>query len=321
MHARLCSTAIAILTALCSFASAPAATIGVIGNASWQPTPGGGNATRQNGSNLVIDPLLNPIVRIDIAVVASQGDHLGVSQVVCNTVSPEAKDKGYFFNLINPEGHAGMFRTASGFNNTGFPAAQDISTAAYAAPIPCFEDLPNYQGGWGFTNGGLPHWGVTGANPGSVIGSGDTIALTWSGDLAPNTPGIQSFGRMGVGIGANVAPPEDPNLGGQPLGFGADVANGVAGGGGEWWFHSLLIDTTNWDRQTYTFQFTPTAGNVLRLNDASGNPFDYSQPHPGGFREAVTGANLFGGSVRLTLIPEPALSLVLFGALTLIRRR
>ncbi len=156
---------------------------------------------------------------------------------------------------------------------------------------------------------------MTSSNAGSVLGAGDSLPLTWSGDYDPVAPGIQSEARVGIGLGANIAPLEDPNLGGQSLGFGADVANGVGGGGGEWWFHSILINTTNWDKQTYTFNMTTTAGNVLRSES------DLSQPLGGGYRQAVTGADLIGGSFSLTIIPEPgAFALILLGGLTLIRR-
>ncbi len=136
------ATRIVTLIAACVAASVEAATIGVIGNVSWQPTPGGGAATRLNGNDLEIDNRLNPIVRLDIAVVASQGDHQGVSQVVYDLVSPEAKAKGYVFNYVNPEGNTGAFRANAGFNNTGFPAAHNISAPGYAPPSPALKVSP-----------------------------------------------------------------------------------------------------------------------------------------------------------------------------------
>ncbi len=66
MHAHL-ARALVLTVLLAAIAAVPAraATIGVVGNVSWQPSPGGGHATRMNGANLVVDNTLNPIVRID----------------------------------------------------------------------------------------------------------------------------------------------------------------------------------------------------------------------------------------------------------------
>ncbi len=211
---------------------------------------------------------------------------------------------------------AGANRTFSGFNNVGGPPApQNISSPNYTSPVFCVE-FPNYHGGWGWTLAGLPHFGNTTSNPGSVLGAGDSAPLTWSGDLEAASPGIQSFARIGIGQGAYTAPSEDPVLGGQTLGFGTDIANGIGGGDGSWWFHSIMLDTTGWDKQTYTFNLTTTAGNVLRPEA------DLSQPLGGGFRLAVTGSNLHGSSISFTLVPEPGtLSLLLLGAAALARRQ
>ncbi len=315
MTSRLPTMSITTLILTCAAASTPAATIGVIGNVSWQPTPGGGNATLSYGTNIAIDPISNPYVRIDIAVRASEGDHQGVANIVYDITSPEAKSKGYFLDAVNPEGNIGAYRAHSGYNNmVGPPALHDISAPSYdyAQPSP---PLANYGGGWGFPNSGLPHQGATNSIPGSIFGAGDSLPLTWSGDLAPTIPGNQTYARIGVGQGAYTAAPEDPVLAGESLGFGSDVANGIGGGDGSWWFHSIFIELFGWDRQTYTFFLTPTAGSVLNSNA------DLTQPLGGGFRQAVVGGDLVGSEVSFTLIPEPALSFVLLGALTLIRRR
>ncbi len=247
---------------------------------------------------------------------SSQGDHQGVHDVYYDLYSPQAEANNYVFNHVNPEGRAGMYRADSGFNNIGVPAVQDVSAPAYSSPAPCFEFTPNYQGGWGL-NSGLPHWGQT-YLPGRVGTAGDSQSDPWSGDLDSFTPGIQSFGRIGIGIGANVAPADDPNLGGQTLGFGADVANGVGGGGGEWWFQSLLLDTTGWDRQTYTFDFTPLVGSVLRSGVDLSLPYEFAHS----IRQIITHENLFGGSIQFTLVPEPAsLAAFVVGGLGLLWRR
>ncbi len=309
--------AIALVGALAQMSSA--ATIGLAANVSWQPTFGGGNATRLNsgpGGSLNIDSLANPFIYIQIAVTTSQGDHQGVSQVVYDMVSPEAKAKGYILDDVGLDGLTGANRALSGYNNHGGPSSvQNVSAATYAVAQPSIPPA-NYSGGWGWTNSGLPHQGVVTSNPGSVLGAGDSLPLTWSGDQAPTIAGVQSFARAGIGLGAYTALGEDPSLSGQTLGFGTDLANGVGGGDGSWWFHTVIIDTTGWDKQTYTFNFTTTAGNVLR-SDA-----DLSQPLGGGFRQAVIGSDLHGASVSFTLIPEPGtLGLLLAGGLALIRRR
>jgi hypothetical protein len=299
--------AIALFGALAQVSTA--ATIGLAANVRWQSSPGGGNATVTNGTNVNVDSLANPFLWIDIAVTSSEGDHQGVSQVVYNVVSQEAKSKGYFLNAAD--------RTSSGYNNFGGPASvQTVLAAAYDSPQPSVPPA-NYSGGWGWTNSGLPHGGNTLGNPGSVIGAGDSLPLTWSGDNAPLIPGIQSFARIGVGQGAYTSNNDDGALAdGTQQGFGYDVVNQVGTGDGSWWFHSILIDTTGWDKQTYTFTLTTTAGNVLNSNA------DLSQPLGGGFRQAVVGSDLQGTTISFTLIPEPGtLGLVLMGGLALIRRR
>ncbi len=337
---RACWAFAFLALAVCAALPVSAATIGIAANVSHQPTPGGGNATRVNGNGLVINNSLNPFIQLQIAVTTSQGDHQGVSQIVYDVVSPEAKSKGYFLDDLNLEGNTGAYRAWSGYNNFGGPVMpRTILAATYVpglgsvisnAPAggwgqqwegepdePATESLlSSYAGGWGWTNSGLPHWGRTADNPGSVLGAGDSLPLTWSGDLDPNLPGSQSFARIGIGIGAYTALAEDPVLGGQTLGFGTDIANGIGGGDGSWWFHTILIDTTGWDKQEYTFNLTTTAGNVLRPD------VDLSQPLGGGFRQSVLGSDLHGTSISFTLIPEPAtLGLLLLGALALVRRR
>jgi hypothetical protein len=286
-----------------------AATIGVFGNVSHQPTPGGGAATKANGPNLVIDNSVNPFVRYQIAVRVSEGDNQGLSQVVYDVVSPAAKAKGYFFGT--------MQREASGYNNYNGPSMlQDISAQNYDVSDITVSPNVTYGGGWGYTNSGLPHGGNNGVNPGTILGAGDSLPLTWSGDLGPTVPGNQTFARIGIGQGNYAAPAEDPVIGGTTLGFGYDVANAAGTGDGSWVMHYGILDTTGWDKQTYVFVVTTTAGNVLKSG------VDLTQPQGGGFREAVTGSDLIGTTFSFTLVPEPTcLSLLALGGLALIRRR
>ncbi len=296
--------------ALCSagFQTSQAATIGVTANVSHQPSPGGGAATKVNGNGLVINNSVNPFVRYQIAVRVSEGDNQGLSQVVYDVVSAEAKAKGYFLDT--------MQREASGYNNFGGPTTlQLIAAPTYDPSQPSFAPA-NYGGGWGYTNSGLPHGGNNAVNPGTILGAGDSLPLTWSGDQGAGVAGNQSFARMGIGQGAYMGLPEDPVVAGVTLGFGYDIANAAGTGDGSWVMHYGLLDTTGWDKQTYTFVVTTTAGNVLK------NGVDLTQPQGGGFREAVTGSNLQGTTFSFTLVPEPAtLSLLALGGLALIRRR
>lgn len=325
MGKRSILTAALTIAAVAAFAgSASAATMHLTVQGWYQTNPLGGTgvATRvdSTGGVIVVDPSVNSFLRYGIAVDvanSASGDTVGAAGIVYDVDIPQAAANNYF---IDPNVSA-----EAGYNSFGGPAMlRDVFAPAYDSGQPTDGiTAPNYGGGWGFTNSGLPVGGSN-ALPGNIFGAGTSLPLTWSGDNAPANPGIQSFALMGVGLpgNPNVGRPEDPNVGGTTLGFGYDIANQAGTGDGAWVAMQGLLDVTTWAPGFYDVIITPTAGNYLRANNATGDPIDYSQPLGGGFRASFVGGEMTGSQFRFQIIPEPAsLSLLALGGLALIRRR
>jgi hypothetical protein len=315
------SAALTIVAVAALAGSASAATMQLDVKGWWQSSPGGGIASRvYSDSGIVIDQSVNPFLRYEVAVQVANspsGDTEGAAGIVYDIDIPQAAANNYFLST--------NVMADAGYNNAGGPAMlRNVGVAAYDTAQPTDGvTAPNYSGGWGFTNSGLPVGGSV-ANPGKVFGAGTSLPLTWSGDNAPANAGIQSFALLGVGLpgNPNVGRPEDPNLSGTTLGFGYDIANQVGTGDGAWVAMAALLDVSTWAPGVYDVILTPTAGNYLRTNDAGGGTIDYSQPIGAGFRASFVGGEMTGSQFRFTIIPEPAsLSLLALVGLALIRRR
>jgi hypothetical protein len=242
---------------------------------------------------------------------AGAGGNLGLASIVYDVSSPQATAAGYWLTELQlvesgfaelPDGSAGPLR------NVGQASYINSGTTAYAG----------YNGGWGFDNSGLPSGGDTTMSPGLVSAAGILAPITWTADVNPSYPGQQPFTRLGVGIGLNIIPNEDPAAGGILGGFGQDLSNAAnpIPGDGHWIFQRGQIDTSGWNLGTYDFQITGVSGAVF---DAT---LDYNQDLSGGFRLAVPDSDIAGTDFSFSIvIPEPpVMVLFLLAGLSIIRR-
>ena len=301
----------------------------------------------------VLDPDYNPYLLYDVAVKVSADDNMGLGGVVFQTYCQAMADQGlYMWTYYDAEG---------GYGNMGaYPGLRTILDPAYPSPQPS-TGTPDYAGGWGFDNQGLPTGGVATA-PGKVLDAGNAAPLIWGGDNSI-LGGLQSFTLLGVGhhddsltwpgaddgLGRNIGRPEDPTFAGTALGrtvqgpteesvppgveykeevYGLvpqDLANGVVPGFGEWVMFRTWINMTEMDDDVlYTVDIVPTDGNWLMFPaDFTGDSVGstYYDELQGGFRAPFTGGDMTGDSFSF-YIPEPAtVGLLLVGGLALVRRR
>jgi hypothetical protein len=274
----------------------------------------------------IIDTSYNPYLQYDVAVRVSEGDNEGLAGVVFNTFCAEMASQGLYMTTY--------YDGESGYSNmVTVPGLRTILDPAYDSPQPSVGS-PDYSGGWGFTNQGLPTGGVVTA-PGQVLNAGNALELIWSGDNAPILPGLQSHGLKGVGQGVNVGRPEDPTFAGVQLGrqvgpMPQDLANGKVPGDGEWVMFKTWISLAGAAVEDgkgailYTVDVVPTDGNWLMheedfTGDSAGST--YYDELQGGFRAPFEASDMTGDSFSF-YIPEPAtVGLLLVGGLALVRRR
>jgi hypothetical protein len=190
------------------------------------------------------------------------------------------------------------------------PMYVDSQTTAYAG----------YNGGWGFDNATLPIGGNATTSLCDILGAGTLAPLTWAADVNSTYPGLQPYARLGVGIGTYTFPLDDPsNAAGKVGGFGQDLSNAsnVIPGDGHWLMFRGTVDVSGWIEQAdYGWDVVPTNGAVFSPT------VDYNVDQGGGFRVAVSAADMGSDSFAFFLVPEPAsLGLLLIGGLALIRRR
>ncbi|UCG32494.1 MAG: hypothetical protein JSU68_12610 [Phycisphaerales bacterium] len=271
------------------------------------------NAYSVNGTPLS-DLVPGDVVVYELAVSvdsSAAGGNLGLASIVYDVVCSQATTAGYWLTELQlvesgfaefPDGSPGALR------DVGQAMYMDSGTTAYAG----------YNGGWGFDNSGLPSGGDATLSPGLVSAAGILAPLTWTADVNPSYPGQQPYARLGVGIGPNIIPAEDPAAGGMFGGFGQDLSN-VANpipGDGHWIFQRGQIDTSGWSFGTYDFQIAGVSGAVF---DAT---LDYNQDQQGGFRVSVLSSDIAETSFSFSIpIPEPpVMVLFLLGGLTAYRR-
>ena len=270
------------------------------------------NAYSVSGTPLS-DLVAGDIVIYELAVSVDStgaGGNVGLASIVYDVSSPQAAAAGYWLTELQlvesgfaelPDGSPGALR------NIGQAMYIDSGTTAYAG----------YNGGWGFDNAGLPSGGDVTLSPGLVSAAGILAPLSWTADVNTSYPGQQPYARLGVGIGANIIPSEDPAAGGMLGGFGQDfsnVANPIPGDG-HWILQRGQIDTSGWNLGTYDFLITGGSGAVF---DAT---LDYNQDQQGGFRLNVLGSDIAGTDFSFSVIPEPpVMVLFLLAGLTIYRR-
>ena len=302
--------------------SAQAGTIDLIVNAyATQPDLSVVPITTKCTDDAGLYPLIaeNSVITYEIAVAVDDTGtstvpgNKGLATIVFDVMRCFGIPTGYTMPLIgaaesgfaeNSDGTVGALRfvTEALYVNTG--------TSAYVG----------YNGGWGFDNAGLPIGGNATASPGDLLGPGALMPLTWTADVNAAYPGLQPYSRLGVGIGFYNFPADDPKVGGMQGGFGQVLENvypnPVSPGDGSWLMFRSTIDTAGWDGGDYGWEVNPTNGAVYTPT------LDYDLDQGGGFRIAVTEANMGGDSFAFFLVPEPAsLGLLLIGGLALIRRR
>jgi hypothetical protein len=284
----------------------------------------GGNIPVTNGT--VIDTSYNPYLQYDVAVRVSEGDNMGLGSVVFDTFCAQMASQGLFMTTY--------YDAEGGYSNmAAYPGLQAITNPAYDAPQPSVGS-PDYAGGWGFDNQGLPTGGVATA-PGQVLNAGNAAPLIWSGDNAPLLGGLQSYSLLGVGQGTNVGRPEDPTFAGVQLGRQAgpmpqDLNNGMVPGDGEWVMFKTYLNLSGAAVEDgkgailYTVSVSPTDGNWLMFpEDFTGDSVGstYYDELQGGFRAPFVDTDMTGASFSF-YIPEPAtVGLLLVGGLALVRRR
>lgn len=199
---------------------------------------------------------------------------------------------------------------------TGIGALRDVTATMYVDSGT--TTYAGYNGGWGFTNSGLPIGGNVTISPGDILGAGSLMPLTWNADVS-TFPGNQPEARLGVGHGTYTFGADDPALSGLQGGFGQDISNSSSPveGDGHWLMFRGTLDTTGWMTDAnYGWEVDPTNGAVYTPT------LDYNVDQGGGFRIAVGAADMEGDSFSFYLVPEPAsLGLLLVGGLALIRRR
>ena len=247
-----------------------------------------------------VDPDADPLGRPDVG-------NRGLATLVYDVISLEAEAQG-----IGIDPH---WFVESGYANYAALPLADTSNAMYETGD---GTAPHYRGGWGFDGKLDVAGGNTMTRPGSVLGSGAFLPLTWDADVDPLAPGLQPHARIDVGHGAYIFPSEDPVLGGLQGGFGMSISDpdNIVEGDGTWVIMQGYINTTTWAPGTYNYDLIPTNGAVL-----SGTA-DYNQNLGGGFRVAVYPEDMSGDSFAFTIIPEPATAaLLLLAATAVIRRR
>ena len=134
---------------------------------------------------------------------SAAGGNLGLASIVYDVSSTQAAAAGYWLTELQlvesgfaelPGGSPGPLR------DVGDPMYVDSGTTAYAG----------YNGGWGFNNSGLPSGGDVTLTPGLVSAAGILAPIIWTADVNSSYPGQQPFTRLGVGVGLNVIPNQDP---------------------------------------------------------------------------------------------------------------
>ncbi|UCG32322.1 MAG: PEP-CTERM sorting domain-containing protein [Phycisphaerales bacterium] len=271
----------------------------------WTDSPGGLSAVVPGDAvhyqiGVAVDPDFDPLGRPQVV-------NRGLATIVYDMISLEAEAQG-----IGIDFHE---FAESGYANYGESPIADTSYAMYETGD---GTAPHYRGGWGFDVATDKAGGDPWIRPGSIIGAGGLLPLTWAADMDPLLAGLQPFARLDVGHGVYTFPDDDPVLAGLQGGFGMFISDpdNIVEGDGTWVIKKGHIDTTAWAPGTYNYDLIPTHGALL-----SGTA-DYNQDLGGGFRVLVDPADMTGDSFAFTIIPEPATAaLLLLAAAAAMRRR